>query len=58
MSAPIITVENLSKRYIIGHQRSKDDGFRHVIEDMVRAPLKWVRARREQKKQGQEEFWR
>jgi lipopolysaccharide transport system ATP-binding protein len=57
MSEPIITVENLSKRYIIGHQRSKDDGLRHVIEEAVRAPLKWLRFRREQKKQQREEFW-
>lgn len=57
MSESIITVENLSKRYIIGHQRSKDDGFRHVIEDAVRAPLKWLRYRREQNKQQREEFW-
>jgi lipopolysaccharide transport system ATP-binding protein len=57
MSDPVISVENLSKRYIIGHQRSKDDGLRHLIEDAVRAPLRWLRSRREQKKQQREEFW-
>src|SRR6478735_8499765 len=57
MSETVISVENLSKRYIIGHQRSKDDGFRHVIEDALRAPLRMLQRRREQKKQEHEEFW-
>jgi len=57
MSEPAIIVENLSKCYIIGHQRSKDDGFRHVVEDALRAPLQWFRSRHEQKKRQQEEFW-
>ena len=39
MSDAIIQVEHLSKRYIIGHQRSRDDGLRHQIEDAARAPL-------------------
>ena len=52
-----ITVENLSKRYSIGHRRSKDDGFRHVLEDALRAPLAWLRNRREQRKQQSEDFW-
>ncbi len=54
MSDTVIKVENLSKRYVIGQQRSKDDGFRHIIEDAVRAPLKWLSSR---KKQEREEFW-
>ena len=57
MSQPVIRVENLCKRYILGHQRSKDDGFRHVIEDAIRAPLKWLRTRRELQRQQNEEFW-
>jgi lipopolysaccharide transport system ATP-binding protein len=57
MSEPVIRVENVSKRYVIGHQRSKDDGLRHTIEDAVRAPLKWLFGRRERKKQQSEEFW-
>ncbi len=44
MSSSIITVENLSKRYVIGHQRSKGDGLRHAIEDAVRNPLQWLRS--------------
>jgi lipopolysaccharide transport system ATP-binding protein len=57
MSEPIITVENLGKRYVLGHQRSKEDGFRHVIEGALRAPLKWLRSRRERKKPEREDFW-
>jgi len=57
MSEPVIKVENLGKRYFIGHQRSKDEGLRHVIEEAIRAPLKWFGARRRQRKQELEEFW-
>ena len=42
MSDPIITVKNLSKRYVIGHQRSKDDGLRHVLQDAALAPWRWL----------------
>jgi lipopolysaccharide transport system ATP-binding protein len=57
MSDTVITVENLSKRYIIGHQRSKDEGLRHVIEAAVRAPFKRLRSRCEQTTKLKEEFW-
>ena len=57
MSAPIITIENLSKRYIIEHQRSKDDGIRHILEDAIRAPFKWLRNEDAQEKRRREEFW-
>jgi homopolymeric O-antigen transport system ATP-binding protein len=53
----VITVESLSKRYTIGHQRPKSDGMRHVIEDALRAPFAWFRSRPEQEKQQKEEFW-
>jgi homopolymeric O-antigen transport system ATP-binding protein len=57
MSDNVITVENLSKHYIIGHQRERDDGLRHVIEAAVRAPFTWVSSRREQTRKLKEEFW-
>jgi lipopolysaccharide transport system ATP-binding protein len=57
MSDTVITVENLSKRYTINHQRSKDDGLRHVIEAAVRAPFTWLRSRAEQTTKLKEEFW-
>ncbi|MCX6953125.1 MAG: ABC transporter ATP-binding protein [Verrucomicrobia bacterium] len=57
MSNAVITVENISKRYILGHKRSKDDGFRHLVEDAVRAPLRWLRNRREERAASSEEYW-
>jgi lipopolysaccharide transport system ATP-binding protein len=57
MSDPVIAVENLSKRYVLGHQRSKDDGLRHVIESALSAPVRWLRSRREEQKLTREEFW-
>ena len=58
MSDSVITVENLSKQYIISHQRGhRDDGLSHVIEAAVRAPFRWLRSRREQTRKGTEEFW-
>jgi lipopolysaccharide transport system ATP-binding protein len=57
MSGPIIQVENLSKRYILGHQRAKGDGFRHVVEEALHAPLRWMKNRRKEKRAEREEFW-
>ena len=45
MTPSIISVEHLSKRYIIGHQRAKGDGLRHRIEDAACAPWRWFRQR-------------
>ncbi|HVU32358.1 MAG TPA: ABC transporter ATP-binding protein [Opitutaceae bacterium] len=58
MTASAISVENLGKRYVIGHQKSKDDGLRHALEQLARAPARWfqrgsVRATRPAKR----EFW-
>ena len=57
MSDSVIIIEHLSKRYVIRHQRSRADGFRHVLEAAVRAPLKWLRSRDEEKKAQSEELW-
>src|SRR3984885_5218518 len=56
MPNPAITIENLAKRYTIGHQRASGDGLRHAIESAVREPLSWLRSIR-QKKLQQEDFW-
>ena len=56
MSAPIISVENLSKRYFIGHRRS-GDGLRHVIEDAVRNPLAWLKQKVGEQGAKSEELW-
>jgi lipopolysaccharide transport system ATP-binding protein len=56
MPNPAITIENLSKRYTIGHQRANGDGMRHAIEGAMRAPFTWLRSRREKKLQ-EVDFW-
>jgi lipopolysaccharide transport system ATP-binding protein len=56
MPETAITIENLGKRYIIGHQRAKGDGMRHAIESAMRAPVAWLRTRRERKLQLVD-FW-
>ena len=57
MSDSVITVENLSKQYIIRHQRDRDTALVPSIEAAVRAPFRWLRSRREQTRKGKEEFW-
>ena len=58
MSQTVITVENLSKRYIIGHKRTQGDGLRHVLQDAALAPLRWLRSRGKGFQfSRREEFW-
>src|ERR1700679_530033 len=42
-SSTVISVESISKRYIIGHRRSKNDVLRHVLEERAMASWRWVR---------------
>jgi lipopolysaccharide transport system ATP-binding protein len=51
-----LEVENLGKRYVIRRQ-SQSDGLRHVIEAAVRAPFRWLGARRPEQPAQLEEFW-
>jgi lipopolysaccharide transport system ATP-binding protein len=51
-----ISIENVGKKYSIGHQRASGDGMRHVIEGAMRAPIAWLRSRRDQKIH-QVDFW-
>jgi len=44
MSDTIISVESLSKRYIIDHQRNGSDGLRHRLEDAFRHPFRRLRS--------------
>ena len=55
MSHLAIHVEQLSKRYIIGHQRGKGDGLRHRLEEVVRRP--WQMLRNPINNGNSEEFW-
>ena len=57
MSEPIITVQNLSKRYLISHQNAKRVGLRHVLEKVVREPQQWLKQWREKRHTVVEEFW-
>jgi lipopolysaccharide transport system ATP-binding protein len=60
MSDCIICVENLAKRYVISHQVGKGDGLRHRLEDLARAPFRWLKNGGNGHGQAQsthEEFW-
>jgi lipopolysaccharide transport system ATP-binding protein len=57
MSETIIRAENVSKRYILGHQSGKDDGLRHVLESAMRHPWRWMRERRAAAAKKREDFW-
>jgi lipopolysaccharide transport system ATP-binding protein len=57
VSEPIITVEHLSKRYVLGHQVRQGDGLRHALEAMVMAPVKWLKERSVRQQAAHEEFW-
>ena len=57
MNDPVISAENLSKRYIIGHQRDASDALRHRLENALRHPWHWFRQRGADKKAAREEFW-
>src|ERR1700723_2645665 len=54
MTYPAITIENLGKRYTIGHQRANSDGMRHAIEDVIRNPIAWLRSGRRRKLEEQD----
>jgi lipopolysaccharide transport system ATP-binding protein len=56
MTVPIIALEGLSKRYVIGHQR-EDSGLRHAIEGALRQPFRWLRSVKDQRFASHEEFW-
>lgn len=57
MSASIISVKNLAKRYMIGRQVEKGDGLRHALERAVRAPFGMLRSDSRAKRVRTEEFW-
>jgi lipopolysaccharide transport system ATP-binding protein len=56
-SSNSIAIEDLGKRYIIGHQSSKGDGLRHAVENAVRAPFRSLKMARRAKREALEEFW-
>jgi lipopolysaccharide transport system ATP-binding protein len=44
MREPTITVEDLSKKYILSHKPANADGLRHVLQEMSSAPFRALRA--------------
>src|SRR6202034_3385646 len=44
MSDTVIRVDNLSKKYLLGVNQSSE-GLRHVIQDTVTAPFRWLKKR-------------
>jgi len=57
MSDTVIRVENLSKRYVLGHRRNRHDGLRHRMEDLLRNPFGWLRGRMRKRRAERGEFW-
>lgn len=48
-----IKVEALSKRYILRHQRAAGDGLRHVLQEKLTAPFRWMRKSGERKAESE-----
>ena len=53
----VISVEGLSKKYILGQNKAGSGGLRHAVEDLVKAPVRWVRGEGKKAPQGPNEFW-
>src|SRR6202167_5801229 len=53
---PAIAIENLGKRYTIGHKRASGDGMRHALERAVRNPLAWMKTDMRRRRKT-EDFW-
>jgi len=57
MSQTAIHVEGISKLYRLG-ERQRYTGLRHLLEDAVRAPLRWLSSRKgAEPKKGPQEIW-
>jgi lipopolysaccharide transport system ATP-binding protein len=56
MQRSAIIVEDLGKRYTIGHKVDGRDGMRHAIEAAMRAPIHWMKTR-QQRKLWRADFW-
>jgi lipopolysaccharide transport system ATP-binding protein len=57
MSDPVISIENLSKRYVLGHLADGKDGLRHALENVLRNPLRWMLERKRRRQSTRDEFW-
>jgi lipopolysaccharide transport system ATP-binding protein len=57
MGDRMISVEGLSKRYVIGHQKARGDGLRHSLETVLRSPIRWLTQKIKTRADETEEFW-
>jgi lipopolysaccharide transport system ATP-binding protein len=57
VSDTVISVEGLSKRYVIPRLGSRHEGLRHAIEQVVRHPVGWIGAKRGAWSTQTEELW-
>jgi lipopolysaccharide transport system ATP-binding protein len=57
MSSPIIRVENLSKKYVVGHQQEGYTTFRDAMTNGARSLTQAIFNRKESKSSSDEEFW-
>ena len=51
-----VTIENLGKRYSIGHKSANGEGMRHALERAVRHPVDWMKSDLRRKRKS-EDFW-
>lgn len=56
MTQSAISIENLGKRYTIGHKKTRGDGMRHALEGMIRHPFAWMKHVRDDRLQ-EVDFW-
>jgi lipopolysaccharide transport system ATP-binding protein len=59
MSEPVILAENLGKKYSLRHQTDQGEGLRHVLQNAVLSPFRWLgkKSKGESKLVSAEDFW-
>lgn len=53
----VITVEEVSKLYMLGQTLKPNGTLRHAIQDAATAPLKWLKGGRNREAEKSAEFW-
>src|SRR5688572_26064368 len=57
MNDSAISIEHLSKRYVLGSHRQAGDGLSHAIEHALRSPVSWIRRQLAGDDVSRQEFW-
>jgi len=61
MADPVISVENLGKKYLLSHRSEGGEGLRHVLERSLASPVRWLaskfRGTAPQAAKTEEDFW-